>query len=257
MGRAAGQAVGQRGGAVAGVEDEQRHRPAGRQAAQHGLDLRDRLRRPGGRGGPPDVDDRCPGGAQVPGDGGELVLPAGRGLGRALAVAGAVVDVLAARRAPRVRPGTGGRVDRDPQPGPAGARVPDPGGVRRRHPGQRPVQRLPVRDVALRGPGPGLRAVHQRRQHLREQGEQPLVIDPPGRQGIVERPVAPAELRLQRQLHQRPHRPVRAQHGVRQLEQRVAPRRQAPQQPLPELPQRRERGERRVRRKDWQPGARA
>jgi hypothetical protein len=31
--RAAGQPVGEGGGAVAGVEDEQRHRPAGRQAA--------------------------------------------------------------------------------------------------------------------------------------------------------------------------------------------------------------------------------
>ena len=190
MGRAAGQPVGERGGAVAGVEDEQRHRPAGGQAAQHALDLGDRLRGPRRRHGPPDVDDRCPGGAQVPGDGGELVLPAGRGLAGALAVAGPVVDVLAARRAPRVRPGIGRRVDRDPRPAPAGARVPDPGGVRRRHPGQRPAQQPAVDDVVLRDPGPGLRPVHQRRQHLREQGEQPLVIDPPGRQRIVERAVA-------------------------------------------------------------------
>ena len=188
------------------------------------------------------------------GDGGELVLPARRGLAGALAVAGPVVDVLPARGAPRVRPGIGRRVDRDPHPPPAGARVPDPRGVRRRHPGQGPVQQPAVDDVVLRGPGPGLRAVHQRRQHLREQGEQPLVIDPPGRQRIVERAVPAPELRLQRQLHQRPHRAVGAQDGVRQLEQRVRPRRQAPQQPLPELPQR---AERRAPRKGWQPATRA
>jgi hypothetical protein len=41
----------------------------------------------------------------------------------------------------------------------------------------------------LRDPGPGLRAVHERRQHLREQGEQPLVIDPPDSQCVVERAV--------------------------------------------------------------------
>jgi hypothetical protein len=55
-------------------------------------------------------------------------------------------------------------------------------------------------------------------------------------------------------LHQRPHRTIRAQNSVRQLEQRIAPCRQAPQQPLPELSQR---AERRVPRKDWQPGTRA
>jgi hypothetical protein len=48
----------------------------------------------------------------------------------------------------------------------------------------------------LRDPGPGLRAVHERRQRLREQGEQLLVIDPPGGQGVVERAVPAAELRL-------------------------------------------------------------
>ncbi len=62
------------------------------------------------------------------------------------------------------------------------------------------------------------------------------------------------ELRLQRQLHQRPHRTIRAQNSVRQLEQRIAPCCQAPQRPLPELSQR---AERRVPRKDWQPGTRA
>ena len=230
--RAAGQSVGERGGAVAGVEDEQRRRPAGvpsgAKAAQHALDLVDRLGGAGGRHGAPDIGERGPRGPQVPGDGGELVLPAGRGLAGPLAVTGPVVDVLAARRAP--------------------------GGVRRRHPGQRPVQHPVVDGIVLRDPGPGFRAVHQRRQHRREQGEQPLVIDAPGGQGIVERAVAAAELRLQGQLHQRPHRAVRAQDGVRQLEQRVASRRQAPRQLLPELPQR---AERRVPRKGWQPGTRA
>jgi hypothetical protein len=96
-----------------------------------------------------------------------------------------------------------------------------------------------VDDVVLRDPGAGLVPVHQWRQHRGEQGEQPLVIDPPGRQGIVERAVAAAELRLQAQLHQRPHRVIRAQDGVRQVEQRVRPRRQAPVQPQPEPLQRR------------------
>src|SRR5215472_16902177 len=62
------------------------------------------------------------------------------------------------------------------------------------------------------------------------------------------------ELRLQRQTHQRPHWTIRAQNSVRQLEQRIALCRQAPHQPLPELSQR---AERRVPRKDWQPGTRA
>ena len=106
----------------------------------------------------------------------------------------------------------------------------------------------------LRDPGTGPGAVHQRRQYLREQGEQPLVIDATGCQGIVERAVPATELRFQGQLHQRPHRAIGAQDGVRQLEQRVRPRRQAPQQLLPELPQR---AERRVPRKDQQPGTRA
>ena len=135
-----------------------------------------------------------------------------------------------------------------------GAGVPDPGGVRRRDPRQRPVQQPGVAGVVLRDPGPGLRSVHQRRQHLREQGEQPLIIDRPRRQGIVESAMPAPELRLQRQTHQRPHRTIRAQNSVRQLEQRIALCRQAPHQPLPELSQR---AERRVPRKDWQPGTRA
>jgi hypothetical protein len=42
-------------------------------------------------------------------------------------------------------------------------------------------------------------------------------------------PAMPApELRLRRQLYQRPHRTIRAQNSVGQLEYRVAPCRQAP-----------------------------
>ncbi|HEX3309404.1 MAG TPA: hypothetical protein VHS32_24400 [Streptosporangiaceae bacterium] len=70
----------------------------------------------------------------------------------------------------------------------------------------------------LRDPREGLRAIHERRQHLREQGEQPLVIDPPGGQAIVERAVAATELRLQAQLDQRGHRVIGAQDRIDQLE---------------------------------------
>ncbi len=99
--RAAEEAVCESGGAVAGVEDEQRRClpavPGGTQAAQHVLHLRDRLRCPGRGHGARHVEQGGPCGAQVPDGRGELVFPAGSGLGRALAVAGAVVDVLPAR----------------------------------------------------------------------------------------------------------------------------------------------------------------
>ena len=139
--RAAEEPVGEGGGAVAGVEDEQRRGlrpvPGGAQAAQHVLHLRDRLRCAGRGHGARHVGERGPRGAQVPDRRGELVLPAGRGLGRAPAVAGAVVHVLPARGAPRVRPGVGGRVDGEPQPGPPGARVPHLRGIVGGQPGQR------------------------------------------------------------------------------------------------------------------------
>ena len=99
--RAAQEPVGEGGGAVAGVEDEQRRRlpavPGGAQPPQHALHLRDRLRRPGRGHGARHVGQGGPCGAQVPDRGGELVLPAGRGLGRPFAVARAVVHVLPAR----------------------------------------------------------------------------------------------------------------------------------------------------------------
>ena len=246
--RAAQEAVGEGGGTVAGVEDEQRRGvvavPGGAQPAQHVLHLGDRLGRAGRGRGPRHVDERGPRGAQVPGCRGELVLPAGRGLAGALAMAGAVVHVLPARGAPRVRPGVGGRVDGEPQPGPPGARVPHPGGVVRGQPGQRLLQQPAIDDIMLRDPREGLRAIHQRRQHLREQGEQPLVIDPPGGQGIVERAVAAAELRLQAQLDQRGHRMIGAQDRIDQLEGGIRAGGQALIQPGAELPQRQVAGDR-------------
>jgi hypothetical protein len=236
--RAAEKPVGESGGAVAGVEDEQRRRlrpvPGGAQAPQHVLHLRDRLRCPGRGHGPRHIDDRGPCGAQVPDGRGELVLPAGRGLTGALAVAGAVVHVLMARGAPRVRPGIGGRVDGEPQPGPPGARVPHLRGIPRRQAGQRLLQQAAVDDVVLRDPPAGLRAVHGLRQLLRQQAQQLLVVDPPGGQRVVQGAVPAGELRLQAHLHQRRHRMIGAQHRVGKLEQRVRPRVQALVQRLPE-----------------------
>jgi hypothetical protein len=96
---------------------------------------------------------------------------------------------------------------------------------------------LRVDDVVPRDPRPGLRAVHGRRQLCRQQGEQPLVIDPPGGQRVVQGAVAAGELRLQEHLHQRCHRVIRAQDSARELEQSIRPRCQALIQPEPELPQ--------------------
>ena len=241
MDRAAGQPVGERGGAVAGVEDEQRRGlpagPGGAQAAQHVPHLRDRLGRAGRGRGAGHVEQGGPRGAQVPDRRGELVLPAGRGLAGAPAVAGAVVHMLPARRAPRVRPRVSGRIDGEPQPAPPGARVPHLPGIVRGQPGQRFVQQPVIDHVVLRDPRECLRPVHGLRQLRRQQREQPLVIDPPGGQRVIQRAVAPGELRLQAQLHQRRHRVIRAQHGVGELEQGIGPPRQAVIQPGPELPQ--------------------
>jgi hypothetical protein len=140
-------------------------------------------------------------------------------------VAGAVVHVLAARRAPRVRPGVGGRVDGEPQPAPPGARVPDLPGIARRQPGQRLLQQPVIDHVVLRDPRERLRPVHGLRQFRRQQGKQALVIDPPGGQRVIQGAVTAGELRLQAQLHQRGHRVIRAQDRVHKLEQRVRPRR--------------------------------
>jgi hypothetical protein len=94
-----------------------------------------------------------------------------------------------------------------------------------------------IYQVVLRDPRAGLRPVHGLRQLPRQQGEQPLVIDPPGGERVAESAVAAGELRLQAQLHQRRHRVIGAQDRVRELEQRVRPRVEALIQRLPELPQ--------------------
>jgi hypothetical protein len=54
-----------------------------------------------------------------------------------------------------------------------------------------------------------------------QQPPQPAAADPALGQGIVDRAVSAAELRLHRQLHRRSHRSLRAQHPVGQLEQRI------------------------------------
>jgi hypothetical protein len=152
-------------------------------------------------------------------------------------VAGAVVHVLPARGAHGIGPGIGGRVDREPQPAPAGARVPDPGRVPRWHSCQGFLQQRVINHVMTGDPAPGLRAVGQRRKHGRQQGEKPLVVDPPGRKRVIQGAVAAGELRLQAHPYQRRHRMIGAQDSVRELEQRVRPQRQAVIQPGPELPQ--------------------
>lgn len=85
MSWAAQQAVGEGGGAVAGIEDEQRRGlvgvPGGAQSAQHVRHLDDRLGSAARGRGPRHVDERGPRGAQVPDGSRELVFPAGRGLG--------------------------------------------------------------------------------------------------------------------------------------------------------------------------------
>ncbi len=86
----------------------------------------------------------------------------------------------------------------------------------------------------LRDPRAGLRPVDGLRQFRCQQGEEPLVVDPPGGQRVVQRAVAAGELRLQAQLHQRRHRVIGAQHRVGQLEQGIRPRVQAFIQRLPE-----------------------
>jgi hypothetical protein len=60
-------------------------------------------------------------------------------------------------------------------------------------------------------------------------------IDPAAIQGRIDAAVPSAMLTDQRQLRQRPHRPVHAQHCVHQIERRVRPPGQAPIQ-LPPKP---------------------
>ncbi len=241
MHRAAGQHCGQRGGAVPGVEDHQRRAGAavpGRvQAAQQVAHLPDRLPGAGGGRGPLHVDQRGPGGAQLPECRGELVLPAGDGLAGAVAPAGVMMDMAAPGRALGVRPGVRRGVDREPQPPPPRARVPDLPGCLRGNPGQRVFQQPVVDPVMLADPGAAFLPVHEPRQCLRQQGGELLLIDLTVCQRGVQRAVAAAELRHQRQLHQRRHRMISAQDRVAQLEARVRPGSQALIQPGTELPQ--------------------
>jgi len=84
-----------------------------------------------------------------------------------------------------------------------------------------------VDHVVLRDPRAGRPPVDGPRQFRCQQGEEPLVVDPPGGQRVVQGAVAAGELRLQAQLHQRRHGVIGAQDRVGQLEQRVRPRVQA------------------------------
>jgi hypothetical protein len=90
----------------------------------------------------------------------------------------------------------------------------------------------------LSDPGAAFLPVGQPRQRAGQQDGELLLIDPPGGQRVVQRAVAAAELRHQRQLNQRGHRVIGAQDRLAQLEGRVRPGGQAPVQPGPELPQR-------------------
>src|SRR5450755_4410381 len=81
-------------------------------------------RRGTGRGSPAGVNHGGPRGAQVPGRGQELVLPAGDGLADTVAAARVRVHVLAFRGASGVRPRVRASVNREPQPAPPRARLP-------------------------------------------------------------------------------------------------------------------------------------
>ena len=202
--------------------------PPGRlQAAQQVLHLPGGLPGPGGRRGPLDVNQGGPCGAQVPERGGELVFPAGDGLTGAVAAAGVMVDVAAFWGAFGVRAGVGGGVDREPQPPPPRARLPDLRGVCGRHAGQGLFQQAVVDPVVLSDPGAAFVPVGQRRQRLRQQRGERLLIDPACGQRVIQRAVTAAELRHQRQPGQRGHRVIGAQDRVAQLEQRICPRGQA------------------------------
>ena len=249
-------AVRERGGAVAGVEDEQRHRPAGVpgtvQAAQHALDLGDRLRGAGGRGG------RCTSTAAAQAVRRWPVTAASWYSQPGVVLLEPLQWQAPGGHAPALgrttRP-AGDRTSRPPRPVPAASGRTCPGPGRRPPPAPRqgPVQQPAVDDVMPRDPGTALRPVHQRRQHLREQGEQPLVIDPPGRQRIVERAV-PAPDSGSRDsctsdlTGRSEHKTAFASSSSASARAVRHPRSRC------RTPQRPERG---VPRKDWQPGTRA
>lgn len=56
-----------------------------------------------------------------------------------------------------------------------------------------------------------------RQRHPGQDGAQPIDVQPPASEGVVQRPVTAAVLTNQRQLHQRPDRPISAQHPVCQV----------------------------------------
>jgi hypothetical protein len=73
-----------------------------------------------------------------------------------------------------------------------------------------------------------------RQRQLRQRPAQPPDLDPAVVHRVIQRPMTAPVLRRQRQARQRPDRPVRAQHRLGQLEQRICPRVQAPVERLPE-----------------------
>ena len=111
--------------------------------------------------------------------------------------------------------------------GPPGARVPHLRGNVRRQPGQHFAQQAVVDHVVRRDPRAGLRPADGLRQFRCQRGEEPLVVDSPGGQRVVQRAVAAGELRLLAQLHQRRHGVIGAQDRAGQLEQGVRARVQA------------------------------
>jgi hypothetical protein len=74
-----------------------------------------------------------------------------------------------------------------------------------------------------------------RKRHPDQGTTQPCDIDPPLVQLAVQSSVTTTVFRHEREINQRPHRPVRAQQRVAQLEQRVAPRGQPRVQLRPEV----------------------
>ena len=238
----AGEGGGQRGGAVAGVHDDQRGAsPAVAgclQAAQQVLDLPRGLAGAGGLGGALHIGQRGPGGAQVPERRDELVLPAGDGLAGAVAAAGVMMNVPAFWRALGVRARIRRGIDREPQPPPPRARLPHGGRLPGGQPRQRLVQQPAVDLVVPAHPGMAFLAVDELRQRAGQQPGERLLIDLACGQRVIQRAVPAAEGRYQRQLHQRGHRVIGAQDRVAQLEQRISAGGQAPVQPGAELPQR-------------------
>ncbi len=90
------------------------------------------------------------------------------------------MDVAAARRAFGIRPRIRRRVDREPQPRPARARLPDLRRLLSGQPGQRLLHQAVIDPVMLSHPGPALVPVHQPGKRACQQPGERLLIDPPG-----------------------------------------------------------------------------